>query len=143
MLRRFTTTCAVAFLFSGVFTFADVITDWNTTALNAIRSNNTPPPLAARNLAILHSSIYDAVNGIHRTHKPFLVTAMGPSDASLDVAAAAAAHLVMVNLYPAVKAAADLQYATFLKSVKDSTQKTEGMQWGEAVAGIILDWRAN
>ena len=43
---------------------ADIVTDWNTLALNAIRTNRTAPPIAARNLAILHIAIYDAVNGI-------------------------------------------------------------------------------
>ena len=43
---------------------ADLITDWNETALDAIRLDKTPPPKAARALAILHTAIYDAVNGI-------------------------------------------------------------------------------
>jgi hypothetical protein len=51
----------------------DVVFDWNNAALNAIRSGNTPPPVASRALAILHASIYDAVNGIARTHEPYLV----------------------------------------------------------------------
>jgi hypothetical protein len=49
---------------------ADVVTDWNTAALNAIRAANTSPPAGSRNLAILHASIYDGVNGICRTHQP-------------------------------------------------------------------------
>ncbi len=56
---------------------ADVVTDWNTAALNAIRARNTPPPAASRNLAILHTSIYDAVNGILRTHTPLLCERTG------------------------------------------------------------------
>ncbi len=71
---------------------ADVVTDWNTVALQAIRVSNTPPPAAARNLAILHVSIYDAVNGIRRTHKPYFVTATGPASASRQAAAARAAR---------------------------------------------------
>src|SRR5881409_1063471 len=47
---------------------ADVVTDWNNAALDAIRTGNTAPPIASRSLAILHASIYDAVNGIARTH---------------------------------------------------------------------------
>src|SRR5882724_1487041 len=48
---------------------SDVVTDWNTAALNAIRAGRTPPPIASRALAILHASIYDAVNGIDRRHE--------------------------------------------------------------------------
>jgi hypothetical protein len=35
---------------------ADLVTEWNTLALKAIRSNQTPPP--PRHLAILHAAIY-------------------------------------------------------------------------------------
>jgi len=31
---------------------ADVVTDWNNAALDAIRGNRTPPPKASRGLAI-------------------------------------------------------------------------------------------
>ena len=51
----------------------DVVTDWNTAALNAIRDEETAPPVASRALAILHASVYDAVNGIVRSHKPYFV----------------------------------------------------------------------
>ena len=51
---------------------SDVVTDWNTAALTAIRASSTAPPPASRALAILHTSIYDAVNGILRTHEPYL-----------------------------------------------------------------------
>src|ERR1043166_7255461 len=80
---------------------ADVVTDWNTVALQAIRTDRTPPPKASRVLAILHASIYDSVNGIQRTHQPYLVTGDVPASASEDAAAAAAAHVVLVSLYPA------------------------------------------
>jgi hypothetical protein len=48
----------------GVQAHADVVTDWNTAAADAIRAGSVPPPIATRSLAILHVSIYDAVNGI-------------------------------------------------------------------------------
>ena len=51
----------------------DVVTDWNNAALDAIRAGRTAPPIASRSLAILHAAIYDAVNGIARTHEEYLV----------------------------------------------------------------------
>ena len=71
---------------------ADVVTDWNNAALDAIRAGNTPPPIASRSLAILHASIYDAVNGIARTNEPYLVPSVVPASASRPAAASAAAH---------------------------------------------------
>jgi len=40
---------------------ADVVTDWNKAALNAIRAQKTAPPVASRSLAMLHAGIFDAV----------------------------------------------------------------------------------
>ena len=48
--------------------YADVVKEWNNAALDAIRTGHTQPPIASRSLAILHVSIYDAVDGIDRTH---------------------------------------------------------------------------
>src|SRR5437868_1840748 len=79
----------------------DVVTDWNTSDLDAIRSGHSPPPNDSRSLAILHVSIYDAVNGITRTHEPYLVQSSASASASLEAAASAAAHKALVNLFPA------------------------------------------
>ena len=81
--------------------FADVVTDWNTAALNAIRAGRTPPPIASRALAILHAAMYDAVNGISRTHEIYRVESAVPSSASKEAAAATAGHAVLLALFPA------------------------------------------
>ena len=70
----------------------DVVTDWNNAALDAIRVGRTAPPIASRSLAILHAAIYDAVNGIARTHEEYLVPSTVPASASREAAASAAAH---------------------------------------------------
>ena len=57
----------------GIPARGDVVTDWNNAALDAIRADRTAPPIASRSLAIVHVAIYDAVNGIARTHEPYLV----------------------------------------------------------------------
>ena len=63
----------------GSAAYSDVVTDWNAAALNAIRANRTPPPIASRALAILHASIYDAVNGISRANEAYLVQSAVPA----------------------------------------------------------------
>src|SRR5206468_10936657 len=84
----------------GSAAYSDVVTDWNAAALNVIRANGTPPPIASRALAILHASIYDAVNGIDRTHEAYFVQSAAPASASKEAAASAAAHKVLVTLFP-------------------------------------------
>jgi len=122
---------------------ADVVTAWNNAALDAIRADRTPPPIASRALAILHVSIYDAVNGISRAHEAYFVRSDVPASASREAAADAAAHDVLVSLFAAHAAAFDALGAGFLATIPDGPQKTRGTAWGEAVARQILVWRAN
>jgi len=43
---------------------SDPVLEWNSILLDSIRASKTPPPYAARNMAIVHIAIYDAVNAI-------------------------------------------------------------------------------
>jgi hypothetical protein len=122
---------------------ADVVTDWNNAALDAIRAGNTAPPIASRGLAILHVSIYDAVNGITRTHEEYLIPSGVPRSASEEAAASAAAHKALVNLFPANVSSFDTLYAAILATIPNSPHKTAGIVWGEFVASQILAARAN
>jgi hypothetical protein len=122
---------------------ADVVTVWNSAALDAIRADRTPPPVASRALAILHVSIYDAVNGISRTHDPYFVRSDVPASVSREAAASAAAHDVLVTLFAANAASFDALNDAILAGVANSPQKSRGIAWGEAVARQILVWRAN
>jgi membrane-associated phospholipid phosphatase len=127
----------------GVAARGDVVTDWNNAALDAIRAGNTAPPIASRSLAILHVSIYDAINGIARTHEPYLMQSEGPASASREAAASAAAHGALVNLFPAAASSFDALHAAILAGIPNGPQKTAGIVWGEFVANQILAARAN
>src|SRR5258705_10015018 len=91
---------------------ADLVTDWNSLALGAIRANRTPPPLAARNLAILHVAIFDACNGIGQNCAPYFVTDKPAGIAAKEAAITAAAGRILVTLFPAQHAALDTAAAT-------------------------------
>src|SRR2546426_3697264 len=127
----------------GIPANADVVTDWNNAALDAIRAGRTAPPVASRSLAILHVSIYDAVNGIARTHEAYLVQSGAPSSASRPAAASAAAHLALVNLFPADASTFDALHTAILAGIPDGPHKRAGIVWGEFVANQILAARAN
>ena len=51
---------------------AQVVVDWNAAALDAIRTEKTPPPKGSRALAILQAAVFDAVNGIARGYHGYL-----------------------------------------------------------------------
>jgi hypothetical protein len=127
----------------GVPARGDVVTDWNNAALDAIRTERTAPPTASRSLAIVHVAIYDAVNGIARTHEPYLVPSAVSASASRVAAASAAAHQTLVSLFPTHTSTFDALHAAILAGIPNGPQKTNGITWGEFVATQILAARAN
>jgi hypothetical protein len=122
---------------------ADVVLDWNEILLDAIRVDKTPPPKAARVMACVNVSIYDAVNGIAGGYAPYHVTDPAPAGASPEAAAVAAAHRGLVALYPAQQATFDAAKAASLAAIPDGPAKTAGIAWGEQVADAILELRAD
>ena len=121
---------------------ADIVTDWNEAALDAMRVEHPGPPAAARALAILHASIYDAVNGITRTHTVYHVHGNVPASASAEAAASAAAHSVLVSLFPASAARFDALYAASTAAMPRTPHTSAGTEWGRDVASQMLAWRA-
>src|SRR4051812_34959857 len=65
---------------------------WNEVALQAIRVANTTPPAAARDLAITQLAVFDAVNSVVPTARPYLVHLHAPRGTSADAAAVGAAY---------------------------------------------------
>jgi membrane-associated phospholipid phosphatase len=127
----------------GIPARGDVVTDWNNAALDAIRTDRTAPPIASRSLAIVHVAIYDAVNGIARTHEPYLVPSAVPASASRVAAASAAAHQTLVSLFPNHTSTFDALHAAILAGIPNGPQKTNGITWGEFVGTQIFAARAN
>jgi hypothetical protein len=122
------------------------VIQWNRTLLIIVRTSGAQPSTVhpTRNFAIMHAAIYDAVNAIDRTHKPYLVALSEVSrNASRDAAAAAAAHKVLVVLYPAFKNNLDNQLQHSLAQIADGQDKNDGIAIGVAVADRILALRSN
>src|SRR5207253_717269 len=116
----------------------DVVLLWNDAALAAVKAERTPPPLAARNLAILHVAVYDAVNAVRRTHSHFLIDTVPPPGTSEEAAATAAAHRVLRQLYPKQAAALDRLREQSLARVADGDAKEQGLHLGEFTATKTL-----
>ena len=125
---------------------ADMVTDWNANTEQAIITAGSGAPVQGRLLAIVHTAIYDAVNGIQREYRPYFVTEWGPRGASAEAAAAQAAYTALLSLFPAQKATLDVQLATSLATIpghRGSDHRIErGQVWGEYVANQILAWRS-
>jgi len=122
----------------------NVVIQWNRTLLVIVRTPGAQPATIhpTRSFAMMHAAIYDAVNAIDRTHKPYLIRLSGvPRSASQDAAAAAAAHDVLVALYPNFQSTLDSQLQTSLAPIPEGADKSVGLQVGKTVAAQILALR--
>jgi hypothetical protein len=111
--------------------------------LEAIAANKTAPPLAARNMAIVQTAVYDAVNSIVKMDKSLITKVNAPVWAAAESAAAMAAYTTLVNLFPAQKASFDRTLATSDAKVENGISEAMGWQVGSQVAARILTLRAN
>jgi len=120
------------------------VVQWNRMLLVIVRTPGAQPATihATRSFAIMHAAIYDAVNAIEETHKPYLVRLSAPHFASEEAAAAAAAHEVLVKLYPSFQPLLDTQFQQVLAQLP-TTGRADGVSIGQKVADSILDRREN
>ena len=120
------------------------VVQWNKTLLVIVRTPGAQPATIhpTRSFAIMHAAIYDAVNAIDGTHQPYLVRLGASHFASQEAAAAAAAHEVLVKLYPSFQATLDAQLQQALAQLP-SRGKADAISIGNTVADRILALRSN
>ena len=123
----------------------DPVVHWNRILIGIVRTPGAQPATVhpTRAFAMLHAALYDAVNAIDRTHAPYLIRLRSAPGASQQAAAAAAAHGVLVALYPALSAQIDAQFDQSLTDVPEGPGKKEGIAIGAEVARRIVALRAD
>ncbi len=115
---------------------ADVITEWDRIACDAVAAGKISTPLAVRAIAIAQTAAYEAVNEITGRHSnPGSETA---STASVDAAVAAANRATLTQLLPAQKDFIDAAYETSVGRIQDRDAKTAGIAIGERAAADVL-----
>jgi PAP2 superfamily len=122
---------------------ADVISEWNEKGLGAVAQGKQLPFVGTRTMAILHTAMFDAVNSIEGRYAPYKFKEPAPASASLEAAAVAAAHFVLVKIFPDQNAELDAAYAASLAKIPDGEGKTAGVALGEKVATEMLALRAS
>jgi hypothetical protein len=113
---------------------ADQVLDWNNTAIEAIKTAQYTSVKASRALAMTHIAMYDALNSIEQSHRPFYVWLCASPDTSPEAAVVVAAHDVLVSLFPEQSAALDQALADSLAAIPEGEPKTMGMEIGQIVA---------
>jgi hypothetical protein len=113
---------------------------WNQQALDTTRLSRNPPPIASLYFATFHVAIFDAVNGITRTHNGWLVNEPAPAGADMDAAVAGAALTIFNGLWGITANARNFQlaYEKALAGIPDGQAKVDGIAWGKKVATAIL-----
>lgn len=116
---------------------ADVVTQWN------LQVFTIGGPQIQRTLAMVHLAMFDAVNALGPRYTRYLTTLPpAPASASPDAAAAAAAHGVMLRLFPLQQPALAAALAASLATVPDGPDEDAGVAFGDAVAQAMYDSRA-
>src|SRR5262249_44846913 len=81
-------------------------------------------------------------NSIEHGYTPYRVKTSGPAGGSGEAAAVAAAHAVLLKLFPEQGAALDAAYTASLARISDGNGKAAGIAVGEKTAAEIISWRA-
>jgi PAP2 superfamily len=143
--RKYLCNWLIAFtvLASAALAAADVVTEWNEKALACATTAKQLPFAAARTMAMVHTAMFDAINSIEDRYTPYKVKELAPPGSSPEAAAIAAAHAVLLNLFPDQKTDLDAAYTASMAQVPDGSGKAAGIVVGEKVAAEILALRAS
>ena len=116
---------------------ASSLIEWNEFALDAIRATSTPPPVAARVLALQSLAVFDAVNAA-QGRPSHLVRAPATEGTSPEAAAAVAAYRVLVHIYPAQRGVLNDHLQNSLNEIPDTQGKAAGITLGQTIADLMI-----
>ena len=122
----------------------DVVLQWNRVLQDTIRIPGQQPStiFPVRSFAMMHAAMFDAVNSIDGSYTPYLTDVPGTKHASLEAAAAQAAHDVLTALYQTRQGVFDMELAKSLEGIEENRMR-QGIRVGEIVAAHLLAARAN
>lgn len=136
----------------------NLVHDWNATALNVVREWNavsddpyegrivpSEPPRVARNLAMIQTAMFDAINAIEQDFESYLPQSFNvPGLVSPEAAAASAAFHVASTVY---SEADELAYwnATLSESltgIPENQARENGLELGRSIAQALIAERS-
>jgi hypothetical protein len=121
---------------------ADVVTDWNAMAETIAIEKQITPAFNARQMAILHVAVFEAVNAIERRYAPYKLNLAAERTVSKEAAAVAAAHGVLIALHPERQAALDAALTASLAAIPEGEPKVKGLDLGRKAAAEMVALRA-
>jgi hypothetical protein len=132
---------------------ADEVMDWTRISLQATHLSTTSSLTASRNLAIVETAMYDAVNGIDARYQVYFVQPAAAQGASDRTAAVQAAYVSLVHLLPAQTAtfnaartaslaAIALDVCNPMNQAACKQAMDDGVAWGQQVGDAIWKLRS-
>jgi hypothetical protein len=123
----------------------DQVIQWNRTLLQVLQTPGAQPATVhpTRSMAITQLAVYDAVNAIEGGSTRYLPQPHVPHAASPASAAAAAAHRVLLSLFPGQQALIDAKFQDSLSQIGGGEHIRQGIRVGEQAATAILAARAH
>jgi len=130
-------------LFGTAAARADVVSEWNTIAVNTAVANKQSPFAQARYAAIVQLAVFEAVNSITGEYKPYLGTLPARPWASAEAAAVEAAYQVLNAYFPNSASTLLAAYTNSLAQIPNGQAKLEGIAAGDEAAQAMIALRAN
>jgi hypothetical protein len=115
----------------------DAVVDWNQITVDAVTTGR-PGPIGIVDIALVHIAVHDAVQAIERRFEPYLFE-MERASGKRSAAVAAAAHDVLVGMYPAQVGTLDPIYYDYLAN--NGLTGDPGLAVGQQAAVRILPLR--
>lgn len=125
---------------SGADAATEEVVRWNQIALRSQAASFDQ--YEGRNLAMTQVAVFDAVNATDPRYEPYLLRGRIDRKADQEAAVAAAAHSVLVALYPAKEADLNAEYNATLARVPDGPAEYRGVSLGRQAAKEVLKARA-
>jgi hypothetical protein len=117
---------------------ADAVVDWNEITVAAVTAGR-PGPIGLVDIALVHVAMHDAVQAFDKRFEPYHVDLHGAKGGSRSAAVAAAAHDVLVGMYPEQAANLDAIYSDYLTD--KGLTGNPGLLVGEKAAAGTLPLR--
>ncbi len=137
--------------------FGNPVLEWNQTFIDTLIATSTPNSSSQRLGAIVHTAVFDALNGIDRRYAPLFVHGRAHPGISRRGAVIAAGYTALAGLFPSQQPALDASYASSLAALTERCRDRDrsrggqrrcergierGREWGAEVAQAVLAWRA-